>query len=230
MEEQGGEAVEARAGTPLARQAGASVSVYAVVTGLAGAVPVPMLDSVLSELSRGAAMRRVARRHGVALSSEARAILSSPGSVHATSSERGRLLKTALSSMLAPFRVAARIEDAFGTLFAAVLLDHFLRKSSRPAGAALTADEARPVRSATETAIAEAGFDALKTIPVGLYRIVRRSFEALGRPDREQRTLVERFMDSLLDGLADAPDDLVDTLTHHFDLAMAATPPEGGTP
>ncbi|MCB9592175.1 MAG: hypothetical protein H6719_05530 [Sandaracinaceae bacterium] len=219
--------ISRRAGTPLARQAGASVSVYAAVTGLAGAVPVPMLDSVLSELSRGAAMRRVAKRHGVVLTPDARGILSSPGSIHATSTERGRLVKAALSSILAPFRIAARVEDAFGTLFAAVCLDHFLRRPDRPARAALTAAEARRVRSATERAIGEAGFDALKTIPAGLWQILRRAFDALVNADEEGRSPIERFVDAVLDGFADAPDDLVDALTLQFDLALEQ---ETGTP
>ena len=216
-----------RPGTPLARQAGASVTVYAAVTGLAGAVPVPMLDGVLSELSRGAAMRRVAKRHGVVLTPDARAVLASPGSIHATSTERGRLLKVAIGSFVAPFRIAARVEDAFGTMFAAVLLDHFLRRPERPPGAALTEAEARRVRAAIEVAIGEAGFDALKTIPLGLWQILRRAFDALIKADQEGRSPLERFVDAVLDGFADAPNDVVDSLTHHFDEAMAR---DGGTP
>ncbi len=216
-----------RSGTPLARQAGASVTVYAAVTGLAGAIPVPLLDSMLSELSRGAAMRRVARRHGVALTSDARAVLSSAGTVHATSSDRGRLVKMALSSVLAPFRVAARLEDAVGTLFSAMLLDHFLRRPDRPNGATLTEAEARRVRAATEIAIAEAGFDAIRTVPLGAFRILKRGADAVVAADAEGRSVVERFVDAVLDGLADAPDDLVDTLTLQFDRALER---DGGTP
>ncbi|MBX3272202.1 MAG: hypothetical protein KF729_18200 [Sandaracinaceae bacterium] len=216
-----------RAGIPLARQAGSSVSVYAAITGLAGAVPVPMLDAVLSELSRGAAMRRVAKRHGVTLTPDARAILATSGSIHATSTERGRLLKTALASVLAPFRVAARVDDAVGTLLSAICLDHFLRRPDRPAGAALTAAEAHRVRAATERAIGEAGFDALKTIPAGLFRILRRAFDALLAADDEGRSPIERAVDAILDGLADAPDELVDALTLQFDLALEE---DRGTP
>jgi hypothetical protein len=216
-----------RPGTPLARQAGASVSVYAAATGLAGAIPVPLLDSMLSELSRGAAMRRVARRHGVTLTPDARGVLASPGTVHVTSSDRARLIKMAVSSLVAPFRVAARLEDAVGTLFAAMLLDHFLRRPDRPDGATLTEAEARRVRAATEAAIGEAGFDAIKTLPVGLLRILKRSVDAAMAADPEGRSVVERFVDGVLDGLADAPDDLVDTLTLQFDRALER---ESGTP
>lgn len=219
--------VSPRPGTPLARQAGASVGVYAAITGLAGAIPVPLLDSAMSELSRGAAMRRVARRHGVTLTPDARSVLASPGSIHATSSDRGRLVKLALSSFLAPIRIASRLEDAVGTLFSAVLLDHFLRRPDRPDGATLTEAEARRVRAATERAIGETGFDVIKTVPVGLFHILKRAFDAMLAADPEGRSPVERFVDAVLDGLADAPDDLVDALTLQFDRALES---DGGTP
>lgn len=218
-------AIERPPSAPLAQQAGASVTVYAAVAGLAAAVPVPLLDGVLSELARGAAMRRVAKRHGVILTPDARAVLAGPGAVHATSTERGRMLKSALASFLAPFRIAARVEDAVGTLLAAVLLDYFLRRADRPRGAALTEAEARRVREAIERSIAAAGFDALKTIPLGLFHVFRRGFEALLTPDEaEARSPLERFVDAVLDGLADAPNELVDGLIHSFDDALA----EGG--
>ena len=213
--------VEVRRGTPLARGADASVTVYAAVTGLAGAIPLPLVDGLMSELARGAAMRRVARRHGVTLTPGARAILAGSGTVRATSSERGRLLKAAVATVLAPFRVAARLEDAAGTMFAALVLDHFLRRIDRPKGATLTEAEARRVRVATEAAIAEAGFDVLRTVPVGVWTVFRRALDAVMDGDDEGRSAVERFVDALLDGLADAPNELTDSLVHHFDVALA---------
>lgn len=220
--------IERPRGAPLAQQAGMSVTVYATVAGLAGAVPVPLLDAVLSELARGAAMRRVAQRHGVVLTPDARAILAGPGAVHATSTERGRLLKSALASFLAPLRIAARIEDAVGTLLAAILLDYFLRRPDRPRGATLAEAEATRIRAAIERAVAAAGFDALKTIPFGLFRVLRRGFEAMFTPDvSESRSPIERFVDAVLDGLADAPNELVDGLIHSFDDALVD---DGGTP
>lgn len=213
--------MERRRGAPLAQQAGISVTVYATVAALAGAVPVPLLDSALSELARGAAMRRVAKRHGVTLTPDARAILAGPGAVGATSSERGKLLKSALATVLAPFRIAARIEDGLGTLFAAVLLDHFLRRPDRPKGATLTEAEARRVRVAIERAVAAAGFDALKTVPLGVFRILKNGFSAMVTVDQENRSPLERLVDSVLDEFADAPDELVDTLAFHFDDALA---------
>ena len=76
-------------------------------------------------------------------------------------------------------------------------------------------------------AVEEAGFDALKTIPAGLWQILRRAFDALVNADEEGRSPIERFVDAVLDGFADAPDDLVDALTLQFDLALEQ---ETGTP
>jgi hypothetical protein len=205
---------------PLAQQAGVSVTVYAAIAGLAGAIPLPILDSALSELARGAAMRRVAKRHGVVLTPDARAILAGPGAVGATSSERGRLLRAALSSVLAPLRIASRIEDGVATLFAAILLDHYLRRPDRPRGAALVESEARRVRAAMESAVVASGFDALKTVPLGLFRVLKDGLTAMVSVDGESRSPLERLVDTILDELADGPDELVDTLSLHFDEAL----------
>ena len=67
----------------------------------------------------------------------------------------------------------------------------------------------------------------IRTVPLGLIGIVRRGFDAMISRDEEGRSPVERFVDAVLDGLADAPNDLVDTLTHHFDEALVR---EDGTP
>jgi hypothetical protein len=89
------------------------------------------------------------------------------------------------------------------------------------------ADAADRLTRMVAEGIYEAGFDALKTIPLGLFRVVRRGFDALITPDTEARSPLERFVDAVLDGLADAPDELVDTLVHAFDEALAS---DGGIP
>src|SRR5690606_25929324 len=57
---------------------GAGVMVYAAASGLLTSVPVPFLDSLLGGLARGAALRRIAGRHGVRLTREARDVLAAP--------------------------------------------------------------------------------------------------------------------------------------------------------
>lgn len=217
------EAIEKARGGELGRAPGPGVVVYAAVVGLAGAVPVPLLDGVLTELARGAAVRRVAARHGVTLTPGARAVLSEGAG---PSSTRGRLLRTAFASALAPFRVATRVQDASSTIVTAVLLDRFLRRAERAAGAALTEAEAKRVRAAIERASTDAGFDALRTVPLGVFDVVRDAFKVAIRKDPERRSVIERFVDALLDGAADAPSELVERLAVHFDQALAE---EGGS-
>ncbi|MGF1467903.1 MAG: hypothetical protein ACFCGT_17420 [Sandaracinaceae bacterium] len=198
----------------------ASVLVYATATGLAAAIPVPLLDGVFSELARGSAMRRVALRHGVVMTPGAREILSGSGTVQATTNGRGRLLKAALASALAPLRVAARLEDAAGTLFSAVLLDRFLGRPDRAAGAALTEAEALRVRAAVDRAVTETGFDVLRTLPLGAWDVLNRAIRGVFAADDEARQPVERFVDGVLDGLADAPAGFWTRLVAHFDVAL----------
>jgi hypothetical protein len=73
-----------------------------------------------------------------------------------------------------------------------------------------------------EQAWADSGLEALRTIPMGLVDVVARAFKAALQLDTEGRGPVERFVDALLDGAADAPEDLVQRMRDHFDAAMAA--------
>ena len=198
------------------RPRSASWLVYAAATGVAGAIPIPFVDAVLSELARGSAMRRVAGRHGLSLSPEARAVLSMGGTVAATSSGRARMLKAAISSAFAPFRIAARMEDAFGTLLAAVMFDRYLAKRTDDAASPLGEDEAIRWRRAMERAVTESGFDAVRTLPLGVLYVFRDAFRAAWNADQEGRNMLERFVDALLDGAADAPEDFFSNLEEHL--------------
>jgi hypothetical protein len=179
---------------------------------------VPLLDGVLSELARGAALRRVALRHGVTLTPPARSILAGTGATRVTSTGRARLLKAAVSSAVAPFRIASRLEDAAGTLFGAALLDRYLtrRRKTGP----ITRAEAEDLRDAMEEAVVATGFDALREVPLGVFDVIRDAVTAAVARDREGRSRLEVLVDALLDGAAEAPDDLLGRLGAHFDDAM----------
>jgi hypothetical protein len=185
-------------------------------------VPVPVLDVVLAKLARGSAMRRVAARRGVRLTPEARAILARPGIASSLGSTPARLLRAAITRALAPVRVAARIEDATATLLSAILLDHYLATANRRRGAPLGEREATLVRAAMESAWAASGLEALRTAPLGALEVIGAALRASVQPDAEARGPIERFVDALLDGLADAPEDLIQRMRDHFDAAIAA--------
>ena len=71
-----------------------------------------------------------------------------------------------------------------------------------------------------EAAWAESGLEALRTVPVGIFEVVRHAVTTTAKVDPEGRSVLERFVDSLLDGTADAPGDLMQRLRDHFDGAL----------
>jgi hypothetical protein len=132
------------------------------------------------------------------------------------------LLRSAIQRALAPLRIASRIEDAIAIVLSALLLDHYLATADRRTGAPLGEREATIVRAAMERAWAEGGLEAVRTVPLGLVEIVVRAVRATLQTDIEGRNPIERFVDTLLDGAADAPEDLIQRMRDHFDAAIAA--------
>lgn len=196
---------------------GGGLAIYAAAAGLASAVPVPVLDTLLGGLARGAAMRRVAARHGVRLSRDARRLLAHPPPA---ADRRVRLARRVLTRVVAPLRVIRRVEEGLGALAAARLFDHYLRTSDRRPGAPLEAAEAARVRAAIGRAAVEGAFDSARDAPGGFYRTARDAVATLLEPGSDDRTPLERVVDTLLDAAADAPDDVGDRVLERFDAAL----------
>lgn len=210
---------------PLAARPSGSVTVYAALSGLAAAVPVPLIDGIVAGLARGSAMRRVAQRHGVRLTREARAILAAPGLRARGGKADARLLRTLLTRFIPPVRFATRAEDVVATALSAVVLDHHLAHAERRPGP-MTEAEARRVRNAMDTAIVDGAFAALRDAPRGALESAQQAMRAFRDDDLEERGPMERVTDALLDRLADAPDELLARLFDAFDAALLAE----GTP
>jgi hypothetical protein len=204
--------------TPSAR---GPLGVYAVAAGLASAIPIPVLDSALGGLARGAAMRRVAERHGVRLRPDARELLAQPMGASARG-RRGRIVRAVALRVLAPLRVPARIEEVVETILSAALLDHYLTRADRPAGAPLHLDEARRIRRAIDAAGTRTAAASVRSMPRSLLDAVRDAGRAAVGFDDEDRTPAERTIDTLLDALADAQRGVSDDLRRAFDAALRA--------
>lgn len=205
----------------LARPSTAGAAVYAAAAGVVSAVPVPFVDGILGGIARGSAMRRVASRRGVRLSREARRVLSQVSLSRSTGTGPARLLRAALSRALAPIRIASRFEEAGATFLAALVFDHYLATSPRRAGAPVGEAEARRVRAAMEQAFVDGGLEALRSVPMGALETLFHAGKDSLQPDLEDRGLIERFVDHLLDGAADAPSDVFQRVCDLFDAAMA---------
>ncbi|MBX7194043.1 MAG: hypothetical protein K1X94_18455 [Sandaracinaceae bacterium] len=204
----------------LARPSTAGAAVYAAAAGVVSAVPVPFVDGILGGIARGSAMRRVASRRGVRLSREARKVLSQVSLSRSTGTGPARFLRAALSRALAPVRIASRLEEAGATFLAALVFDHYLQTSSRRVGSPVGEAEALRVRAAMEQAFVDGGLEALRAVPMGALETVFHAGRDSLQPDLEDRGLVERFVDHLLDGAADAPSDVFQRVCDLFDAAL----------
>jgi len=199
--------------------------VYAAAAGLSSAVPLPVVDAVLGKLARGAAMRRAAARHGVVLTSRARDVLARPGAARVSGTLAVRLVRSAITRVLAPVRIAARAEDALSTFAATLLVDHYLATSARTAGAPLDEEEATRVREAIDAAIKGGTADVARGVPIGAWNaLVRAVRAARDRDGAEERNILERAGDALLDSVADAPAEASAALCSRFDAAITNEP------
>jgi hypothetical protein len=198
------------------------VLVYAALAGLLAALPVPVLDELASGLARGAALRRVARRHGVVLGREARDVLRAPSAARAAGAggRSAGLVRAVLRRAVAPLRALSRVDDALGTVLAALLLDHYLARRPRSAGC-LGVAEARRVRAAIDAALASGGLAALRDLPGGALAALRAATDDARGVDPEGRRWVERVTDAVMDALADAPAAAAERLRAAFDRELA---------
>jgi uncharacterized protein (DUF697 family) len=201
-----------------------AVGVYAAAAGLAAAMPIPFVDALLAEAARGAAMRRVSARHGVRLTREARRALSSPGKLDG--GRQARVVRSVLSRVLLPLRIANRFEDAVTAFVSASLLDHYLRSADRRPGAPMAEAEAHRVRRAMDAAAVEGVLGTLKRTPEGAGYVASSLAEAFRGSDVEDRTPIERVIDAVLDVFADGPAELVAEVKARFDAALEREPRE----
>lgn len=203
-----------------------NVGMYAAAAGVLSALPVPFLDTLLSSLARGAAMRRVAQRHGVRLEPAARVLLARGDDGLRT--EKGlRVVRSLIGRFVAPLRLWNRAEEALSAVSAAALLDHYLVTADRRPGAPLSEDEARLIQQAMKGAAGKGAVDALKGMPLSTVAALKAAVDAARGSDAEGRPSVECIVDALLDALADAPDGLSDAIRARFDLALSEVAAKG---
>ena len=200
-------------------------AVYAAAAGVLSSFPVPWIDTILGEAARGAVMRRVAARHGVRLTREAREELSRVTTAIPTG--RGaRVARHVLLRFASPLRLVSRAEDAVSVFVAADLFDHYLRTSGRRPGAPVTGLEAARVRRAVRAGALRGVRDAIEASPGAGFRHLKATAGAVRRDDPEDRSALARVIDTFLDGLAGAPGAVTEAMASAFDDALAAADDE----
>lgn len=206
------------------------VAIFALAAGLSAAIPIPVLDSILSGLGWGSAMRMVAARHQVRLTQEARTVLGAPRGHADEPDVNKRRVIGLLKRAAAPLRVVHRIENALVAFTGAFLFDHYLRTSDRREGAPLGEAEARRVRSAIDAASIDGFVLSLRKAPMGIVGIAVDAVKVAVTLDTEDRPPLERVMDHLLDAAVESHSDMSQALEKRFDRAFAESEhpmPEG---
>ena len=205
----------------------AGVGPHAAVAGIASLIPVPWLDERVATIARGSALRRMALRHGVRLSPEARRTLAKPAVVEQTAPSKlaTRAIRFAAARLAAPVRAGSVAGEASRTLLFARLLDRYLAEAPargwRKAGAAVGGAEAARLRVALGKGLSAIPAEVFESSPALLGGAGRGLGSVFSRSDEEDRSPLERLVDVVLDGGADSLDTVVDLVWDRFVEALA---------
>jgi hypothetical protein len=194
--------------------------VYAVASGLAERIPVPWAGALLAESVRRAAMRRVARRHGVHLADDACRVLARTAPDFRTWSRR-EPVRVFVRKMFSRLARIEQLHEAFGVLVATLLFDRYLRHRPRAASTTLERSEAERVRTAIDLAIAGSYDRALLTIPAEARATLTVVVESLLHDDRDGRSRPEAALHALIDRIAEAPEEILDGFEARFESMFA---------
>ena len=205
----------------------AGVGTNAAAAGLATLIPIPWLDDRVAAIARGSALRRMARRHGVVLTPDARRMLAKPTLEKQTPPGKlaARALRFVASRLAAPVRAGGVASETTRTLVFARLLDRYLAEAPargwRQPESALGGTEARRLRVAFGKGMQAIPAEAFESSPSLLGGAGRGLGTVFSREDAEDRSSLERLVDVLLDGGADSLDTVVDLVWDRFVEALA---------
>lgn len=196
----------------------ARVTVFALAGALAGVVPLPVLPRRIVRTIRGAMAHDVSAQHGLALTIEAREILSEPtqgGQISPIAKDAlawaaGRALVrfSPYARALAPVKVALETA-AFGRLFDRYL-ERFRSSGERGRVVRIDGEEALAIRRLLDRAVERA-------IRPGLVA----EGAIVGEPPEDYRGTVQRAIDTAMITAARLPEWIADRLDAALDAVMA---------
>lgn len=198
-----------------------NVTVYAAAAGLASAVPIPFVDGIVAQAARGGAMRRIAMRHGVSLSPEARRVLGKAGLDRDPKVKGYRLVRSIVQRFWLPLVALDRVEDGLSSLASSLLFQRYLELRAIPRGHVIEEPEAHRIRVAIDTALVGGLGDSVRSVPENVRELARAIVDSLKTLDGEGRGRHEAALDTLLDAVADIPEGVLDTLIDRFERALA---------
>jgi uncharacterized protein (DUF697 family) len=189
----------------------AVMTVYAVAVT---AIPIPFVPDRVLVRVRGAVVHDVAARHGLSLTSDARAVLAEPDS-----EARTRLVRAAESvarqilRRLRPFGVLTAASRGIELYALGVLLDRYFSKVRAHGAVRMHLEEARLVRDAIDRSLLRTLSPALRPAPT-----------TLGEGVEDLRDEFTRWIDALLLTSAALPSYLERRLEAAFDEIVEQTP------
>ncbi len=189
----------------------AVMTAYAVA---ATTIPIPFVPNRVLMRVRGAVVHDVASRHGLSLTTDARAVLAEPDS-----ESRTRLVRAAeglarqLLRRLRPLGVISGASRGVEIYALGILLDRYIRHVRASGAVRMHLEEARLVRDAIDRAILRSLSPALRPAPL-----------TLGEGVEDLRDEFTRWIDAVLLTSAALPSYLERRLEAAFDEIVAETP------
>ena len=184
----------------------------------ASAVPVPIVPDRIVDRVRGAVAYDTASRHGLSLTTDARAVLSAPGGLdRAMAVKAAQMLIAAVLRRLGPLGAAVLVARGIETFALGHLFDRYLARHREERGVRIQADEARHVRSLIDRALVRCFSPNL-----------RPAIAVLPGPVEDVRDEWTRWTDAVLLTTATLPSYVERRLEAAFDQVMAEAKAHGG--
>lgn len=183
----------------------------------ATALPIPILPDRIVERVRGAIAHDAVSRHGLSLTTEARAVLAAPGGLdRAMAVKAAEMLIRAVLKRLGPLGAAVFVARGLETFALGHLLDRYLSRSRAERGSRIQNDEARRVRSLIDRALVRAFSPTL-----------RPAIATLPGPVEDVRDEVTRWTDLVILTTAALPSYLERRLEAAFDQVLSEAEASG---
>lgn len=183
----------------------------------ASAIPIPIVPDRLVDRVRGAIVHDTVARHGLSLTTEARAVLAAPGGLDRTVLVKAaEVLLTAVLKRLGPLGATVLVARGLETYALGHLLDRYLSRGRTERGARIQAEEARRLRSSIDRALVRALSPALHP-----------AIATLPGPVEDVRDEWTRWTDAALLTVASLPSYVERRLEAAFDQVVAEAGPHG---
>ncbi len=185
------------------------IGVYTALGAVTGVVPLPWVPDSIARRIRGALAQDVAARHGLSLTSEARAVFAEPEPIPGARGMMGQAVRFVTTKLLArftPLGFLLPLRTATQVFALGHLLHRYLEMKRDDGSIRIDAEEARRVRLAIDESLISAWRTELPVEPAPRF----------AAPE-DLRDSTTQLLDGLIIGAAGMPDWIVRRLNAAFD-------------